>query len=291
IVTSRAFCVAARLASTPRLAAIISELIRPNVYRGWTISSSPRVKGPRSEFSVRPFTALPLAPLTTPLMLVKVACGRRPAFAWASWLSAMRISVWASLTSGLAVRARSRHCSSVKRWPGEAAVAPIDPMRRRPMSKPGKNRYRCVSRCHTCVFTALLPYRLQPSSVYEHHLTQRRDPVLACTPAAGYPGQQNGRQAASGANRFRLRVNCALVAPGSQAPLENPGAWQQTSPDALNQPRELLERRSPGQYAAAEPLTVHHRDESPRARHGPPPGYAVVTPPRSDGGAPGPAER
>ena len=52
------------------------------------------------------------------------------------------------------------------------------------------------------------------------------------------------------------------------------------SPDALNQPRELLERRSPGQHAAAVPLTVHHRDESPRARHGPPPGYAVVTPPR-----------
>ena len=40
------------------------------------------------------------------------------------------------------------------------------------MSKPGKNRYRCVSRCHTLVFTALLPSissRVQCAASASHH--------------------------------------------------------------------------------------------------------------------------
>src|SRR5262245_5399453 len=42
-------------------------------------------------------------------------------------------------------------------------------------------------------------------------LTRRPDPGPACMAAAGPAGRQNGRPAASGANRFRLRVSSCPV--------------------------------------------------------------------------------
>src|SRR5438105_13657383 len=90
---------------------------------------------------------------------------------------------------------------------------------------------------------------------------------------AGPPGQQNGRRAASGANRFRLRAYYAPVAPRPQARLEKPAAWQETNPDDTNQLTGPVERPERGEHDhVARIATVRNREDSHRHPQPLPPG-------------------